>query len=421
MQIPKLKVRSIQPDILASLDIGASKFSVVIGEISEDGQMTILGAGLSNSQGLRQGVIINLDQAVQAIRSAVQEAQLTAGIKISNVIAGISGEHIHSVNSRGVVAVSRTDREVTPHDVERVLDAARAIALPVDREVLHVLPQEFIVDEAGNTKNPMGIQGVRLEAEVHIVTVGSAAAQNLIRCINKAGLDVTDLVFEPLASSLAVLDENEMEIGIALVDIGAGSTEVAVFKEGTIRHTAIIKMGGQNVSNDIALGLRTPLHQAEAIKRQCGCTHRSLIEKGEFFPVPGLPGRPSLNVSAEAMVSIIQPRMEEIYGKVAEQINQSRWVDQLSAGIVLTGGAVLLRGADRLAEEIFGVPVRIGIPKDLTGLVESVRSPAMATGVGLLQYLARHPSFEQREPRGSEKSDPWRIIEKIKKFYQDNF
>ncbi|NQT23735.1 cell division protein FtsA [candidate division KSB1 bacterium] len=421
MYIPKFKGKIDSPDILASLDIGTSKFSVVIAEASETGQITILGAGVAQSHGLRQGAIINLDQAVQAIRSAVQEAQLTAGIKISDVVVGIAGEHIHSVNSRGVVAVSRSNHEVIPHDVERVLDAARAIALPVDRKVLHVLPQEFIVDTEAGIKNPIGIKGVRLEAEVHIVTMGSKAEQNLIQCVNKADLNIIGLVLEPLASSLAVLSEEEREMGAALVDIGADNTELVVFKEGTIRHTAIIKMGGQNVTNDIALGLKTPSLQAESIKRQYGCTHPSGIRNGDTIPVPGLPGRQSLEVTDEAMMSIIRPRMEEILKLVHVQIQQSKCIDKLGTGVVLTGGGALLKGVDRLAEDIFGIPVKIGIPQGLVGLVESVSSPAMATGVGLIQYLAKHPSFEKEDNAQSDKSNPVRIWESIKKFYKDNF
>jgi len=421
MEFPTLKGNSVPNNIIASLDIGTSKFAVVIGEASETGQITILGVGLAQSQGLRQGAIINLESAVQAIRSAVNEAQLTAGIKISDVVVGIAGEHIHSVNSRGVVAVSRSDREVTPHDMERVLDAAKAIALPVDRKVLHVLPQEYIVDSEGGIRHPIGIQGVRLEAEVHIVTMGMKAEQNLIQCVNKAELNIAGMVLEPLASSLAVLHEEEMDLGVALVDIGAGNTEVAVFKEGTIRHTAIINMGGQNVSNDIALGLSTPPPQAETIKRQYGCTHTSLIEKGDVVPVPGMPGRPPLEVSAEAMVSIVRPRMTEILRAAHEQIQQSKCIDKLGSGIVLTGGGVLLKGVDRLAENIFGIPVKIAVPHGLVGLIESVNSPVMATGVGLLHYQAKHPSFEKEEFAQPEKGDPFGLIEKIKKFYKDNF
>lgn len=421
MGFPKFRDHSVPENIVASLDVGTSKFSVVIGEVSETGQITILGAGVAPSQGLRQGAIINLDQAVGAIRSAVQEAQLTAGIRIADVVVGIAGEHIHSVNSRGVVAISRSAKEVTPQDMDRVLEAAQAIALPVDRKVLHVLPQEYIVDSEGGISHPIGIKGVRLEAEVHIVTMGAKAEQNLVQCVDKAGLNITGLVLEPLAASLAVLDENEMNLGAAVVDIGAGDTEVAVFKEGTIRHTAIVQMGGQHVTNDIALGLRTPPPQAELIKRNYGCAHALYLSGDDVIPVPGLAGRPSFEVSSEAMLSIIQPRMEEILKLAKEQIQQSKCADQLGAGIVLTGGGALLRGVDRLAEQIFGIPVKLGLSRGLTGLVESVSNPAMATSVGLIQYMAKHPSFEKQDLSYSEGHDPFRIWEIIKRFYKENF
>ena len=421
MEFPKLKGNSVPNNIVAGLDIGTSKFAVVIGETSETGQITILGTGLAQSQGLRQGAIINLESAVQAIRSAVNEAQLTAGIKISDVAVGIAGEHIHSVNSRGVVAVSRSDQEVTAHDMDRVLDAARAIALPIDRKVLHVLPQEYIVDEEGGISHPIGIKGVRLEAEVHIVTMGMKAEQNLIQCVNKADLNLTALVLEPLASSLAVLHPEEMKLGVAIVDIGAGNTEVAVFKEGTIRQTAIINMGGQNVSNDIALGLGTPPPQAEIIKQQYGCAHETCIKKGDVISVPGIPGRPPLEVSAEAMVSIVRPRMTEILRAASEQIRQSKCMENLGSGIVLTGGGAMLRGVDRLATDIFGIPVKTAGPWGLTGLTESATSPAMATAAGLLHYQAEHPTFEKEDDTSPDKGDPFGIFEKIKKFYQDNF
>jgi cell division protein FtsA len=421
MVFPKFIDKSVPDNIVAGLDIGTSKFCVVIGETSESGQITILGAGIAPSQGLRQDAIIDLDQAIQAIRSAVQEAQLTAGIRIYDVVAGIAGEHIHSVNSRGVVAISRQEKEVTPHDMERVLDAARAIALPVDREVLHVLPQEYIVDTEGGISNPIGIKGVRLEAEVHIVTMGSKAEQNLLQCVERACLNVTGLVLEPLASSLAVLEEEDMKLGTAVVDIGAGNTEIAVFKEGTIRHTAIVNMGGQNITNDIALGLRTPPPQAEAIKRKYGCAHPAYLTEEDTIPVPGLKGRPPIEVSAEAMLSIVQPRVEEILKLVFEQIRQSKCMDKLGAGIVLTGGGALLKGMDRLAERIYGIPVKVGLPKGLVGLVESVNSPEMATSVGLIQYMANHPSFEREEHHGIEGHDPYKIWEIIKKFYKENF
>ncbi len=373
-------------NIIVGLDIGTSKVGVVIGEVDERGGVVILGVGMSLSEGLRQGVVVDLDLAVRSIEHAVREAQLTAGIEVDNVIVGIAGDHIRSVNSRGVVAVSRADHEITQSDVNRVIDAAKAIALPIDREVLHVLPQEFIVDNQNGIKNPVGISGVRLEAEVHIVTGAVTSAQNLVRSVRKAGLGIIGLVLEPLASSYSILDENEKKLGVALIDLGGGTTDIALFHENAIRHTAVIGMGGQNITNDIALGLRTPLDQAEAIKRKFGCAHKDLVSKSEIFTVPGLGGRASREVSRDLLVSIIQPRLEEIYSLAAKEVKRSEVGEMLGAGVVLTGGGSLLEGSIPLAEEVFGLPAKLGIPQGFSGMVESASSPVFATGVGLVLY-----------------------------------
>ena len=373
-------------NIIAGLDIGTSKIGVVIGEIIDGRNVRVLGVGISPSEGLRQGVVINLDLAVHSIERAVQEAQLTAGVEIEKVIVGIAGDHIRSVNSRGVVGVSGADHEITQADVTRVIDAAKAIALPIDREVLHVLPQEFIVDNQPGIKNPVGISGVRLEAEVHIVTGAVTSAQNIVRSVKKANLKVAGLVLEPLASSYAVLDKNEKDLGVALVDLGGGTTDLAMFYDGSIRHTAVIGLGGQNVTNDIALGLRTPIAQAEEIKKKYGSAHKSLVSKNETFQVAGIGGRPPREVSRALLTSIIQPRMEEIFSLVSKEIKRSDFGDLLGAGVVLTGGGALLEGSVILAEEIFGLPAKIGLPQGFTGLVESASSPIFATGVGVIIY-----------------------------------
>jgi len=396
--------------VIAGLDIGTSKIGVVIGEMDAHDRLQILGVGMSPSEGLRQGVVINLDQAVASIKRAIQEAQLTAGLEIHEVVVGIAGDHIRSVNSRGVVAVSRGDHEVMENDVERVIDAARAIALPFDREVLHVIPQEYIVDNQGGIKNPVGISGVRLEAEVHIVTGAVTSAQNIVRSVTKAGLSVAAMVLEPLASSYAVLDDNEKELGVALVDLGGGTTDIALFSDGAIRNTAVIGLGGQNVTNDIALGLRTPVEQAEQIKRKFGKTMPGDSHSMEVFMVPGLGGRQPREVSRELLVNIIQPRMEEIFSLAAKEIKRSEFGDCLGAGVVLTGGGAMLEGSVELAEEIFGMPVKLGIPQGFVGLTESASSPVFATGVGLVFYGTDYVDGEEKRLGPEEDS----LFDKIK-------
>ncbi len=377
-------------NIVVGLDIGTSKVGVVIGDVDPQGGVIVLGVGMSPSEGLRQGVVVDLDLAVHSIERAVHEAQLTAGVEVERVVVGIAGDHVRSVNSRGVVAVSRADHEITQNDVNRVIDAAKAIALPIDREVLHVLPQEFIVDNQDGIKNPVGISGVRLEAEVHIVTGAVTSAMNLVRSVKRAGLKVAGLVLEPLASSYSILDENEKKLGVALIDLGGGTTDIALFYESAIRHTAVIGLGGQNITNDIALGLRTPLEQAENIKRKFGCGHKDLVSKHEMFTVPGLGGRGPREVSRDLLVSIIQPRLEEIYSLAAKEIKRSEFGDKLGAGVVLTGGGSLLEGSIPLAEEIFGMPTKLGIPQGFTGMIDTAASPIFATGVGLVLYLIKN-------------------------------
>lgn len=408
-------------NIIAGLDIGTSKIGMVIGEISSAGIVQILGVGMSPSEGLRQGVVINLDLAVRSIERAVQEAQLTAGVEVDEVIVGIAGDHIRSVNSRGVVAVSRADHEITQKDVDRVIDAAKAIALPIDRELLHVLPQEFIVDNQAGIKNPVGISGVRLEAEIHIVTGAVTSAQNIIRCVKKSGLKVSGLVLEPLASSYAVLDKSEKDLGVALIDLGGGTTDIALFYDGAIRHTAVIGLGGQNVTNDIALGLRTPLDQAEEIKKKYGCGHKNLVSKNEVFEVQGIGRRASREVSRTLLTSIIQPRMEEIFSLAAKEIKRSEFGELLGAGVVLTGGGSLLEGSVMLADEIFGLPAQVGVPQGFSGLVESASSPIFATGVGLVLYGLEHKEEGLKGFGDDEASLFSRVVHWMRCFVEDFF
>ncbi|MBN1780210.1 cell division protein FtsA [bacterium] len=377
--------RTLHTDgFITGLDIGTSKIAVIIGEVAESGMIRIMGVGSSPSQGLKQGVVVNLEHAIESIRRAVHEAQLTSGLQIRDVIVGISGDHVKSINSRGVVAVSRSDREIAKSDVERVIEAAKAIALPSDQEVLHILPQEFIVDSRKGIKTPIGLNGVRLEAEVHIVTGTITASQNIVRCVEKSGLNVIGRVLESLASSEAVLTPDERDLGVAVVDLGGGNTDIAMFYDGTVRHTAIVGLGGQNVTNDVALGLRTSIDQAEKIKRNYGCAYAGLVSPDDYFVAQSIGGREETEVTHEMLCTIIQPRMEEIFSLISKEIKRSAFGDKMGAGIVLTGGGALLKGARELARDIFGIAVKTGSPHMVNGLAESVHNPGFSTGVGLV-------------------------------------
>lgn len=407
--------------IIAGLDIGTSKIALIIGELEPDGGVSVLGVGTSPSVGLRQGVVINLDQTVESIQRAVQEAQLTAGFEIREAVVGISGDHIQGVNSRGVVAVSGADHEIGQGDVDRVLEAATAFNLPKDRQVLHVLRQEFLVDSQAGIKNPVGISGVRLEAEVHIVTGSSTISENIIKAVEKAGITVTDLVLEPLASGEAVLDANERQLGVALLDVGGGTTDIVLFFDEAIRHTAVIPLGGQNVTNDIALGMKTPLEQAEDIKRKHGWAYRPLAPKSERILVPGIGSRNAREAGLDVLTGVIQPRMEEIFGLAAKEIKRSEFAGRLAAGVVLTGGGSLLKGCAELAEEVFGMPVSVGVPKGFSGLVESASSPVFSTGVGLLFWGRTGAGASGRAVRHSRKDRLGGIGRSLKRFMSDYF
>lgn len=406
---------------MAGLDIGTSKIALVIGEIDAEGAISVLGVGTSPSVGLRQGVVINLDQTVQSIGRAVQEAQLTAGFEVRDVMVGISGDHIQGINSRGVVAVSGLDREIGQNDVDRVIEAATAFNLPKDRQVIHVLKQEFIVDSQSGIKNPIGISGVRLEAEVHIITGSSTISDNIIKAVQKAGLEVSCLALEPLASSYAVLDQNEKDLGVVLLDIGGGTTDIVLFFDGAIRHTAVIPLGGQAVTNDIALGLKTPLEQAEDIKKKHGWALRSGNSRSEIFLVPGIGGRNAREASSDILTSIVQPRMEEIFAMAMKEIKRSEFAGRLAAGVVLTGGGSLIRGAADLAEQTFGMQVSLGVPKGFAGLVESASSPIYSTGVGLL-FWGVHDSGTAHKPSGGLRKD-WfgETGQSLRRFLRDYF
>jgi len=373
-------------DYICALDIGTTKICALIGEVDEHNQIKIIGMGNAPSEGLRRGVVINLDRTVQSILRAKEEAERMAGVEIKSVYAGIAGDHIRSVNGRGVVAVSGEDHIISPEDKRRVIDAAKAVALPFDREIIHILPQEFIVDDQRGIDDPVGMSGVRLEAEVHIVTGAVTSAQNICRCIERAGMGVHDLVLEPLASSYSTLTDDEKNLGVAVLDIGGGTTDIAMFYEGCIRHTAIVGLGGRNVTNDLAHGLRTPLDQAESIKIAHGSAIHLEHEREEVFDVPGVGGRAPRKISRNVLVDIIQPRAEEILSLAYNEIKKSDYVHLMTSGAVLTGGCAMLPGIVDLAEEIFNMPVKLGKPNSVKSVTDEVYKPNHATGVGLILY-----------------------------------
>jgi cell division protein FtsA len=369
------------------LDIGTTKICTVVGEIAE-GQVDIIGLGTYPSKGLRKGVIINIESTVQSIKKAVEEAELMAGCNITSVYAGIAGGHIKGINSHGVIAVK--NREIGPNDVKRVINAASAVAIPMDREVIHIIPQEFIVDEQDGIKDPIGMSGVRLEGRVHIVTGAITSAQNIIKCANRAGLDVDDIVLEQLGSSEAVLTPEERDLGVAIIDIGGGTTDLVIFSNGSIKHTAVFSLAGNHITNDISMGLRTPAEEAEKIKIRYGCALASLVRKDETIEVPSVGGRSPRVLSRQMLTEIIEPRVEEILTLVHNEVVRTGYGNLIASGIILTGGSAIMEGVPELAEQIFNVPVRRGTPIGIGGLVDLVASPRYATGVGLVLYGSRN-------------------------------
>ena len=373
-------------NLIAGLDIGTTKIVAIIAEPDDDGTLRILGVGKSPSLGLRRGVVVNLEKTIRSIQDALDTAERLAGVEIGAVFAGIAGDHIRSINSRGVIAVSRKGNEITQPDVDRVIEAAKAIALPMDREIIHIIPQEFIVDDQSGIRDPVGMAGVRLEGEIHIITGAVTSAQNIYKSVQRAGVEVDDLVLQPLATSYSVLSEDEKELGVAVLDLGGGTADLAVFYDGSIRHTAVIGLGGENVTNDVAIGLRTPRDEAERIKIEHGIALQAMVEKDEIIEVPGVGGRPHREVSRDVLAAIIEPRMEEIFALALREIQRSEYVDLLTTGLVLAGGGAMLEGACELAEQVFDLPVKIGIPTGIEGLSEEVATPIFATAVGLLRY-----------------------------------
>jgi len=395
-------------NLVVGLDIGTTKICAVVGEVTPEG-IDIVGIGTAPSRGLRKGVVINIEATVAGIKKAVEEAELMAGCEIHSVYAGIAGGHIRGFNSHGIVAVK--DREVTEADIERVIDAAKAVAIPVDREVIHILPQEFVIDDQDGIREPLGMSGVRLEAKVHIVTGNVTSAQNIVKCAQRCALNVSDIVLEQLASSLAVLAEDEKELGVALVDIGGGTTDIAIFHGGAIQHTSVVAIGGQHMTNDIAVGLRTPQDEAEAIKKRWGCASSKMIRPGETIEVPSIGGRKSRELSRQILGDILEPRVVEIFELVQREIEKMKLTELLASGVVLTGGSTLLPGMVEVAEEVIGLPVRLGVPQHVGGLVDVVNSPVFATGVGLLQYGAQQQMSDRQHFRARDEN----IYTKVKK------
>ncbi len=370
--------------MIVGLDIGTSKVVAIVGSIGDEGQLEIVGIGSHPSRGLKKGVVVNIESTVQSIQRAIEEAELMAGCQIHSVYAGIAGSHIRSLNSHGIVAIR--DREVYSLDLERVIDAAQAVAIPADQKVLHILPQEYIIDTQEGIKEPLGMSGVRLEAKVHLVTCAVNASQNIEKCIRRCGLEVEDIILEQLASSYAVLTDDERELGVCLVDIGGGTTDIAIFTEGAIRHTGVIPIAGDQVTNDIAMALRTPTQYADEIKIKYACALTQLAGADETIKVPSVGDRPPRDLSRQALAEVVEPRYDELFTLVLAELRRSGFEDLIAAGIVLTGGTSKMEGVVELAEEIFHTPVRIGVPQNIGGLTDIVRNPIYSTGVGLLQY-----------------------------------
>jgi cell division protein FtsA len=404
-------------NLIVGLDIGTSKVVAIVGEISPDKEIEIIGLGSSRSRGLKKGVVVNIESTVHTIQRAIEEAELMAGCEIHSVYTGIAGSHIRSLNSHGIVAIR--DNEVSVSDVDRVIDAARAVAIPADQKILHILPQEFIIDSQEGIKEPIGMSGVRLEAKVHMVTGSVSSAQNIVKCVRRCGLDVDDIILEQLASSYAVLTEDEKELGVCLIDVGGGTTDIAVFTEGSIHHTAVIPIAGDQVTNDIAVALRTPTQYAEDIKVRYACALTQLANPDETIEVPSVGDRPARRLARQTLAEVVEPRYEELFTLVQAELRRSGYEDLIAAGIVLTGGSSKMEGVIELAEEIFHMPVRIGIPQFVSGLSDVVKNPIYSTGVGLLLFGQRqlNESIPGVHLNGSVKG----IWERMKNWFQGNF
>lgn len=409
--------RKTDRQLIVGLDIGTSKVLALVGEVAADNSVEVIGFGSQPSRGLKKGVVVNIESTVQSIQRAIEEAELMAGCEIHSVFAGIAGSHVRSLNSHGVVAIR--DKEVGDTDVQHVIDAAKAVAIPADQKILHVLPQEYIIDGQEGIRDPVGMSGVRLEAKVHIVTGADSAAQNIEKCIQRCGLTVDDVVLEQLASSYSVLTDDEKELGVCIVDIGGGTTDIAVFSHGAIRHTAVIPIAGDQVTNDIAVSMRTPTQYAEDIKIRYACALSQLANPDESIEVPSVGDRPARRLARQTLAEIVEPRYEELFGLIREELRRSGFEEVIAAGIVLTGGSAKMEGAIELAEEIFHVPVRLGMPTGVKGLSDVITNPIYSTGVGLLLYARDNaiPGNRGRSFGGNAKT----MLDRMKSWFQGNF
>lgn len=409
--------KKTERNLIVGLDIGTSKVAAIVGEVSEEGDIEVVGIGIHPSRGLKKGVVVNLETTVQSIQRAVEEAELMAGCQIRSVYVGIAGSHISSLNSHGIVAIK--DKEVSQGDVDRVIDSARAVAIPADQRILHILPQEFVIDNQEGIKEPIGMSGIRLEARVHIVTGAVSAAQNIVKCINRCGLEVEDIILEQLASCTACLTEDEKDLGVCLVDIGGGTTDIAVYTEGAIRHTAVIPIAGDQVTNDIAVALRTPTQFAEEIKMKHACALTQLADLDDSIEVPSIGDRPPRRISRQNLAEIVEPRYEELLLLVQQELRRSGFEELIAGGIVLSGGSSKVEGLTDLAEEIFHMPVRIGMPQYVTGLAEVVRNPIYSTGMGLLLFGRQHQGLGERHVAiGTGYKS---LLTRMKNWFQGNF
>lgn len=403
--------------LLVGLDIGTSKIACLVGELKDDDQIEIIGIGTHPSRGLKKGVVVDIESTVQSIQRAVESAELMADCEIHSVHVGIAGNHIRSLNSDGITAIK--EHEVNQADVDRVIEAARAVAIPADQKILHILPQEFIIDDQEGIREPIGMCGVRLEARVHMVTGAASAAQNIVKCVRRCGLEVDDLVLAQLSSSYAVLSEDEKELGVCVVDIGGGTTDLAVFTDGAIRHTAVIPIAGSQVTNDIAVALRTPTQHAEQIKIQHAYALTQLAEHGEMIEVPSIGDRPPRRLSRQTLAEVVEPRYEELLILLHRELRRSSFEDVIAGGVVLTGGGAKMQGLIELAEEVFHIPVRLGLPNRVLGLPEVVDNPIHATGVGLLMYARQNRLSRRAEPTDGTGLRAW--LARMRRWFQGNF
>lgn len=404
-------------NLIVGLDIGTSKIVAIVAEITNEGRLEIVGMGSHPSRGLKKGVVVNIESTVNAIQRALEEAELMADCKIREVYTGIAGSHIKSFNSHGMVAIK--EKEVSQMDVERVVETAKAVNIPTDQQILHILTQEFIIDGQEDVREPLGMSGMRLEVKVHIVTGAISAAQNIVKCVRRCGLVERDLILQPLASAMAVLSEDEKDLGVCLVDIGGGTADIAVFSQGAIRHTAVIPIAGDQVTNDIAMALRTPTKEAEDIKVRYGCALRQLADPSEMIEVPGVGERGARQLSRQTLAEVIEPRIEELYSLIQAELRRSRFEELLSSGIVITGGSSAMAGMVELGEEVFHMPVRLGIPQYVGGLAEVVRTPRFSTGVGLLLMgLEQH---KRQSLISMHSGSVGQIFERMKGWFQKSF